>query len=107
MYLVFTRMSGESYRRRLRSLLYLCYVFRALIDDLRKSRGLHSVSAYRHGLYIYRSRPAGVAQSRRAFVSGYSEHVGKMTDTRKRKAEKASEMPIKRSLFVGNMQIGY
>ena len=23
------------------------------IDDLRKSRGLHSVSAYRHGLYIY------------------------------------------------------
>ena len=32
MYLVFTlftRMPGESYRRRLRSLLYLCYVFRA------------------------------------------------------------------------------
>ena len=27
MYLVFTRMSGESYRRRLRSLLlYLCYI---------------------------------------------------------------------------------
>ena len=24
-----------------------------VIDDLRKSRGLHSVSAYRHGLYIY------------------------------------------------------
>ena len=24
----------------------------SLIDDLRKSRGLHSVSAYRHGLYI-------------------------------------------------------
>ena len=23
-----------------------------VIDDLRKSRGLHSVSAYRHGLYI-------------------------------------------------------
>ena len=40
------------------------------IDDLRKSRGLHSVSAYRHGLYIYRSRPAGVAQSRHAFVGG-------------------------------------
>ena len=40
----------------------------SIIDDLRKSRGLHSVSAYRHGLYIYRSRPAGVAQSRRAFV---------------------------------------
>ena len=41
-----------------------------LIDVLRKSRGLHSVSAYRHGLYIYRYRPAGVAQSRRAFVGG-------------------------------------
>ena len=34
-----------------------------------------------------------------------SEHVGKMTDTHKQKAEKASEMPIKCSLFVGNMQI--
>ena len=34
MYLVFTRMPGESYRRRLRSLLlYLCYVFRALINS--------------------------------------------------------------------------
>ena len=44
----------------------------ALIDDLRKSRGLHSVSAYRHGLYIYiiRSMPAGVAQSSHAFVGG-------------------------------------
>ena len=31
------------------------------IDDLRKSRGLHSVSSYRHGLYIYKSMPAGVA----------------------------------------------
>ena len=40
------------------------------IDDLRKSRGLHSVSAYRHGLYIYRSMPAGVAQSSHAFVGG-------------------------------------
>ena len=37
-----------------------------LIDDLRKSRGLHSVSAYRHGLYI----------------QVQAEHVGKMTDTR-------------------------
>ena len=55
---------------------------------------------------IYRSRPAGVAQSRHAFTGGYSEHVGKMTDTRKQKAEKASEMPIKHSLFVGNVQIG-
>ena len=35
MYLVFTRMPGESYRRRLRSLLlYLCCVFRALINFL-------------------------------------------------------------------------
>ena len=38
-----------------------------IIDDLRKSRGLHSVSAYRH---IYRSMPAGVAQSSHAFVGG-------------------------------------
>ena len=28
----------------------LLYV-QILIDDLRKSRGLHSVSAYKHGLY--------------------------------------------------------
>ena len=34
MYLVFTRMPGERYRRRLRSLLYLCDVFRALINSL-------------------------------------------------------------------------
>ena len=35
MYRVFTRMPGESYRRRFRSLLlYLCYVFRALINSL-------------------------------------------------------------------------
>ena len=35
MYLVFTRMPGESYRRLIRSLLlYLCYVFRALINSL-------------------------------------------------------------------------
>ena len=34
LYLVFTRMPGESYSRRLRSLLYLCYVFRALINSL-------------------------------------------------------------------------
>ena len=35
MYLVFTRMPGESHRRRLRSLLlYLCDVFRALINSL-------------------------------------------------------------------------
>ena len=35
LYLVFTRMPGESYRRRLRSLLlYLCHVFRVLINSL-------------------------------------------------------------------------
>ena len=35
MYLVFTRMPGESYRRRLRLLLlYLCDVFRLLINSL-------------------------------------------------------------------------
>ena len=35
MYLVFTRMPGESYRRRLRSLLlHLCYVIRALINSI-------------------------------------------------------------------------
>ena len=35
MYLVFTRVPGENYRRRLRFLLlYLCYVFRALINSL-------------------------------------------------------------------------
>ena len=35
MYLVFTRMPCESYSRRLRSLLlYLCYVFGALINSL-------------------------------------------------------------------------
>ena len=34
MYLVVTRMPGESYLRRLMSLLYLCYVFRTLINSL-------------------------------------------------------------------------
>ena len=34
MHLVFTRMPGESYRRRFRSLLlYLCYVFGAQINS--------------------------------------------------------------------------
>ena len=55
----------------------------------------------------YRSVPAGVAQSRHAFVGGtVHEHVGKMTDTSKHKGEKASEMPIKQSLLAGNVQIG-
>ena len=34
MYLVYTRMPGESYRRRLRSLLYLCCVFPKLMNSL-------------------------------------------------------------------------
>ena len=35
MYLVFTRMTGDSYRMQLRSLLlYLCDVFRARINSL-------------------------------------------------------------------------
>ena len=33
LYLVFTRMPGDSYRRRLRSLLCLCDVFGALINS--------------------------------------------------------------------------
>ena len=55
---------------------------------------------------IYRSRPAGVAQSRHTFVGGYSEHMGKMMDTRKQKAEKASEMLIRHSLLTGKVQLG-
>ena len=31
----------------------------SLIDDLRKSMGLHSVSAYRHGLYIIQVQACG------------------------------------------------
>ena len=46
-----------------------------------------------------RSRPAGVAQSRHSFVGGTVIPVNK-------KAEKASEMPIKHSLLAGNVQIG-
>ena len=34
MYLVFTRMPGKSYRRRLGSFLYLFYVFRARFISL-------------------------------------------------------------------------
>ena len=53
MYLAFTRLPGESYRRRLRSLLlYLCYVFRALINSLAcgfwKLYYAHCLSTYRY-----------------------------------------------------------
>ena len=77
-----------------------------LIDDLRKSRRLHSVSAYRHDLYV-QVQACGCSAEQACFCWGYSEHVGKMMDARKQRQKiKASEMPIKRSLFVGNMQIG-
>ena len=56
----------------------------------------------KHHVYLL----TGVVQSRNAFVGEYSEYVRKMTDIRKQKAEKASELPIKHSLFVGIMQIG-
>ena len=52
--------------------------FLVLIDDLRKSRGLHSVRAFGHGpVYIYRSMPAGVAHSRHAFVGGTASTWGR------------------------------
>ena len=38
MYRVFTRMPGESYHRWLRSLLYLCYIFQALINSFVRRR---------------------------------------------------------------------
>ena len=53
--------------------------------------------------FLYQSMPAGVAQSRHAFVGGTLNMV---TDTCKQKAEKASEMPIKHSLLAENVQIG-
>ena len=40
-------MPGESYRRRLRSsLLYLCYVFRALIDDFSEIKGEDNLTVF-------------------------------------------------------------
>ena len=52
MYLVFTRIPGESYRRRLRSLLlYLCYVFRALINPLCADIALKVSFTYFQGDY--------------------------------------------------------
>ena len=72
MYLVFTCMPGESYRRRLRSLLlYLCCVFRALInspvcwlwiqkncDYARCNKTYHAPSSLRGGSYWTR-KPNG------------------------------------------------
>ena len=49
-----------------------------MIDDLWKSRGLHSLSAYGHGpVYIYRSMPVGVARSRHAFVRDAVSTLGR------------------------------
>ena len=75
-------------------------VFGRLIDDLRKSSGLHSVRAFEHGPICGRS----VELER--FCWGYIEHVGKMTDSREQKAEKALKMPTTHSLLAGNVQIG-
>ena len=55
---------------------------------------------------IDRSMPAGVVQSRHAFVGGTVSTWGRWRiPVNKTEAGNASEMPIKRSLFVGNMQI--
>ena len=65
MYLVFTRMPGESYRRRLRSLLLcLCDVFRALINSpcvlilckkhqLKETAGAEQSNTNKHQLLMY------------------------------------------------------
>ena len=61
-----------------------CIAVGPAIDDLRKSKGLHSVSACRHGLY----NTGPCLRVKRRVVTlllGYTEHVGKMTDTRKRR----------------------
>ena len=58
-----------------------------LIDDLWKSRGLHSVSAYKHGLSI-QVHACGCSAEQSCFCWGYTEHVGKMTDTCKRRQKR-------------------
>ena len=80
----------------------------SVIDDLLKSTGLHSISAYCRGpVYIYIGPCLRVVRRVGTLLLGYNEHVRKMTDTRKQRQKiKASEMPIKHSLFVGNMQFG-
>ena len=55
---------------------------------------------------IYKVHACGFSAEQTCFCWGYSEHVGKMMDTCKQKAEKAIEMPIKHSLLVENAQIG-
>ena len=69
---MYTDAISDNYTQACQLLIHLqsCAEWFELTDDLRKSRGLNSVSAYRHGLYIYRSMPAGVMQSSHAFVGG-------------------------------------
>ena len=50
---------------------------RKTIDDLRKARGLHTVTAFGHGPVNIGLMPAGVAQSRHAFVGGTVSTWGK------------------------------
>ena len=80
MYLVFTRMPDESYCMRLRSLLlYLCYVFQALINSLacwllwtlsimkeeadrygHETRGRTTITAYQLNAHVYRKTKLAV-----------------------------------------------
>ena len=91
------------------SLIHACmYINNACNRRSSEIQGTALDKCLRAWTCIYRSMPAGAAQSRHAFVGGYSEHsehVGKMTDTRKQKQEKASEMPMKHSLLAGKVQI--
>ena len=55
---------------------------------------------------VYRSMLVGVAQSRHAFVGGTVSTWGRWRIPVKKRQKRHQKMPIKRSLFVGNMQIG-
>jgi len=86
-----------------------------LIDDLRKSRGLHSVRSFGHGpvcmlLLVVQWACGEDNNNNNSYIALYPVKIYKLaaliTDTCKQKAEKASEMPIKHSLLGGNMQIG-
>ena len=59
MYLVFTRMPGENYRRRLKSLLFCLYdVFRALINHLCVDSVIKSsIFVLSHGVKQYITMP--------------------------------------------------
>ena len=53
--LLFNIFTRALYKIMPRDILYFLIFINPtrVIDDLQKSRGLYSVSAYRHGLYIY------------------------------------------------------